>query len=172
MPGQITQQLVNIALNEVGVHEVGGNNQGPRIREYQLATWLAPGAWPWCSAFTCWCLREWLKSPEVCTALNLTPSTSENWRCRDASAFGWEKWGRQRSLPILSNTARAKAGDIVIFDFSHVGFVTADQKNEKTIATCEGNTNGKGQRDSVTGDGVWTKVRSRDLVKCYVRIIP
>ena len=34
------KRLLEIATHEVGTHEAGGNNRGPRIVEYQSATWL------------------------------------------------------------------------------------------------------------------------------------
>jgi hypothetical protein len=44
----------------------------------------------------------------------------------------------------------------------------------RKLATIEGNTNGKGERererDSVTGDGVWVKERVPTLAKSYIRI--
>jgi len=160
------QKLVQLALNEVGTREIGGNNNGPDIRKYQKATWLEPAAWSWCAAFTCWLLREWLKDPEVAKALSI--KNPEAWRCKDASAFGWEKWAKVKELQILPETAKAKAGDFVIFDFSHIGIVVKDQVGG-TIQCVEGNTNGKGERDSESGDGVWLKTRARSLVKCYIR---
>ena len=42
----MTKFLAQIAAKEVGVREVGGNNNGERIRDYQVATDLAPAAWP------------------------------------------------------------------------------------------------------------------------------
>lgn len=152
--------MVEIALAEVGVREEG-RNSGPRVRQYQAATWLEPGPWPWCAAFTCWVLKEWLKrhpSPPV--------KNWETWRCKDASAFGWEKWARARGLAVLPETEKAKAGDFVIFDFSHIGIVVKDQIND-LIYTVEGNTNGRGERE---GDGVWTKIRDHRLAKCYIRL--
>lgn len=151
--------LVQIALAEVGTREEGGNNCGKDIREYQAATWLEPGPWPWCAAFVAWCIKEWLKG---------NPDMSIT-RCMDASAFGWEKWAKKQGLQILPETAKAKAGDLVIFDFSHIGIVVADQIGN-TIRTCEGNTNGKGERDSASGDGVWLKTRAQSLTKCYIRL--
>jgi hypothetical protein len=115
----------------------------------------------------------------VLEALNIPPT---HWaqigklRCRDASAFGWEKWAieRQRQRPqikILPETAQALAGDFVIFDFSHIGIVVADQPvGSVFIETIEGNTNGAGDRDSTTGDGVWRKRRKRELTKSYIRL--
>ncbi len=55
------EKLIAIAESQVGVREIGGNNRGDKIREYQTATDLAPGAWPWCAAFTDWCIKEWLE---------------------------------------------------------------------------------------------------------------
>jgi len=36
----------------------------------------------------------------------------------------------------------------------------------------EGNTNGRGDRDSLFGDGVWKKTRKKTLVKDLIRINP
>lgn len=166
------QKLINIAKAEVGTREGAINNTGARIVEYQGATWLAPGAWPWCAAFTSWVMREWLADESVRTSLNLSSfSLAEKWRCRDASAFGWEKWARQRDLLILPETEIARAGDIVVFDFSHIGLVIEDQGLiTNKIKTIEGNTNNKGDRESNSGDGVWNKERMPVLTKSYIRI--
>lgn len=167
-------RLIAIARAEVGTREGPVNNTGVRIVEYQGATWLAPGAWPWCAAFTAWLVREWLEDETVRSTLNLSSfSLAEKWRCRDASAFGWEKWAVQRGLLVLPETQKAKAGDFVVFDFSHIGLVIEDQGSVKArIKTIEGNTNGKGERDSTSGDGVWFKERVPSLTKSYIRIFP
>lgn len=168
------RKLIAKAEAEVGTREDAANNTGARIVEYQGATWLAPGAWPWCAAFTCWLMREWLEEESVRTSLNLGSfSLAEKWRCRDASAFGWEKWARHRKVKILPESERARAGDFVIFDFSHIGLVVEDQTSSKSkILTIEGNTNGKGERDSDCGDGVWKKQRNPKLTKSYIRLFP
>lgn len=171
---EAVQKLIAIAKAEVGTREGAVNNTGARIVEYQGATWLAPGAWPWCAAFTAWVMREWLEDEAVRNALGLeTFSLAEKWRCRDASAFGWEKWARQRGLQVLPEAEKAHAGDFVVFDFSHIGLVIEDQTSARAkIRTIEGNTNGKGERDSESGDGVWLKERAPSLAKSYVRIFP
>ncbi|MFZ6766636.1 hypothetical protein ACO0LM_06085 [Undibacterium sp. Di26W] len=168
------QKLIALAKSEKGTREGAVNNTGARIVEYQGATWLAPGAWPWCAAFTSWVMREWLEDESVRTLLNLTSfSLAEKWRCRDASAFGWGKWADQRKILILPETKLARAGDFVIFDFSHIGLVIEDQVSiTDKIKTIEGNTNGKGDRDSESGDGVWEKQRIPSLTKAYIRIFP
>lgn len=167
----LKDDLVDIAAGQVGIHEVGGNNLGPQVRVYQQATWLAPGAWPWCAAFTAWCLREWLGRADLRRVLGIgSMEQAEQWRCRDASAYGWEKWATQRHLLLLDESAPAQAGDFCTFDFSHIGIVRADQG--ATIQTIEGNTNGAGDRDSEGGDGVWRKSRARHLIKSFIRVLP
>lgn len=47
----VHEQIVRFALDELHrhVHEVPmGSNSGPRVREYQAATWLGGTGWPWC----------------------------------------------------------------------------------------------------------------------------
>lgn len=163
------QKLIELALKEVGTREIGGNNRGPRITEYQKATWLEPGPWPWCAAFVCWLIREWTKDPLVRSHLSLrNDKETEDWRPKTAGAFDFERWARSHDLIILKETDLAKAGDLVIFDFSHIGLVIGDQL-AATIDTVEGNTNGQGERDSESGDGVWRKRRHRSLTKSYLR---
>jgi hypothetical protein len=166
------KRLLEIATHEVGTHEEGGNNRGPRIVEYQSATWLKPAPWPWCAAFICWIIREWLKSPEVLAKLSLRNNKeAEKWRPQTAGAFDFERWAKEKGLAVLNKKSLAKAGDIVIFDFSHIGIVVKDQISPDSIECIEGNTNGSGQRDSNAGDGVWRKRRSASLVRSFIRII-
>ncbi len=169
---ELIDSMLDIARNEVGTREGQRNNTGPRIAEYQAATALPPGPWPWCAAFTAWVLREWLQRDEVRSALKLgSLAKAEAWRCHEASAFGWESWGRAGKLKLLRETDLARAGDFVTFDFSHIGIVMADQARKgDAIETVEGNTNGRGDRDSKSGDGVWLKNRVPSLVKTYIRI--
>lgn len=154
----LQEKIVEIALSQVGVRETDGNNQGPEIKRYQLATWLQPGPWPWCAAFTAWVLRE----------ASIAAGRDDVKLCRDASAYGWEKHGAKRGWILLPEQSPALPGDFVTFDFSHIGIVISD--NGPTIATVEGNTNGRGDRDSESGDGVWKKSRVRPLVKTFIRI--
>ena len=166
------ERLLEIATHEVGTHEDGGNNCGPRIVEYQSATWLKPAPWPWCAAFICWILGEWLKSPEVLAKLSLrNDKEGEKWRPQTAGAFDFERWAKEKGLAVLKPSTLAKAGDLVIFNFSHIGLIVKDQISADSIETIEGNTNGGGQRDSNAGDGVWRKRRAASLVRSFIRII-
>ena len=80
-----------------------------------------------------------------------------------------EEWARDHGQIVLPESAPARAGDIAVFDFSHVGIVVGDQVDPGFIETVEGNTDGPGSRD---GDGVWRKGRPKHLVKCFIRWKP
>jgi hypothetical protein len=166
---KFSEELVRIAKSQIGVREIGGNNKGPMIVEYQKATWLKPSAWPWCAAFVAWAIKNALESKEVMKELGLKNARQvENWRPRTASAWDFNEWAESKGLTILTENDKAKAGDIVTFDFSHIGIVIEDQVDENII-TVEGNTNGKGERDSLSGDGVWKKTRNYKLIRTLIR---
>ena len=166
------ESLAKIALSQVGVKESGGNNNGPEVRKYQAATELKPASWPWCAAFTGWVIREWLKSKENQEWLSLKTLTPEQWRPKTAAAFGYISWSKDRpaTTKVLSRRVKPQIGDLVVFDFSHIGIVV--KVGAKNFQCVEGNTNGRGTRDSTSGDGVWLKTRTSSLVRNYIRINP
>lgn len=174
-PEQARGALVKIAAREIGVREAGGNNRGKRIREYQSATDLTPGAWPWCAAFVCFVLREWLKAPSVRAFYGFDSARAEKWRPKTAAAFGFLVWARERRLQILGHAAPCRAGDIVVYSFNgsgHIGLVAEDAAKESRFFTAiEGNTNDAGARDSESGDGVFLKRRERSSVRGFIRIL-
>ena len=168
-PSQARNALALIAEGEIGVLESGGNNCGQRIREYQKATWLTPDAWPWCAAFVDWCIAEWLKAPSVLATLGKTAEEAASFRPRTAGAWDLVNWAKEHGLLVGGENAVAHRGDIVVYDFSHVGIVVEDsERGELTVV--EGNTNGRGDRDSESGDGVWKKHRERSLAKAFIRL--
>jgi hypothetical protein len=164
-------RLAEIAAEQIGVREEGGNNNGVAIRAYQKATELKPSAWPWCAAFVDWCISKWLAEPGVLGWLN-TSRPLDEWRPKTALAYGFLAWSKSRpkTTTILPEDVRAQPGDIVVFDFSHVGIVEFDTGSQ--LITVEGNTNGRGDRDSATGDGVWRKTRAKSLARNFIRIHP
>jgi hypothetical protein len=103
-----------------------------------------------------WCVSKWLAEPGVEGWLGLRVSTPDQWR--------------PKTVSIHPDTAQAHPGDIVVFDFSHVGIVEFDADDK--LITIEGNTNGRGDRDSATGDGVWRKTRPKSLARNFIRIHP
>jgi hypothetical protein len=125
-----------------------------------------------CAAFVDWCIKEWLNNPQAIRWLNLKKSTPESWRPKTALAYGLTKWAKNKpnTTKIFTEKDVAMPGDIVTFDFSHVGIVISDDGS--SIQVVEGNTNGRGDRDSTSGDGVWKKIRKKSLVKDLIRIHP
>ena len=101
-----------------------------------------------------------------------TGQTPEGWRCKDARAFGWEQWAQHHQRPILDETHLARIGDVVTYDFSHIGICSHDmQPGDTTIRTIEGNTQGNAGavRDGV-GDGVWRRDRPVGLIHRIIRL--
>lgn len=168
----LNEKLITIARTQIGVHEQGGNNCGPVIVEYQKATWIPPSPEPWCAAFMCWVMREWMKLPEVQEYFKMSALKVNTYRCRYPSAYGWIEWANKMGFTVLDNTHLAKAGDYVVYNFSHIGLISHDQVNTTDkIQAIEGNTNKHGKRDSVTGDLVLEMERDDKLVKAYIRLI-
>ncbi len=171
----LLQRFIDIAINEVGEKEQQGHpNTGPDVEKYQRATTLPPGPWPWCAAFVAWCMKEWLRDPDVRLALKIAPEAgapyldAEAWRFKSARAFDLEDWGLRRGMPVLIETELGKAGDLITYDFSHCGILTADEVPGQSLWTCEGNTNDNGSRD---GDGVYRKRRPDSLTRKYIRLL-
>jgi len=121
----LSKELVKVALAEVGVEEIDGTNCGERVNVYKAATNLpADEAWPWCAAFVCWCVRKAAFAADV-------PFTSTFRRPTTAGAWAFEAWSRAQdnSTHTLKTPGDdIKAGDIVIFTFSHIGIAVEDAK--------------------------------------------
>lgn len=161
-------KLVEIAERELGKKETR-NNVGKEVRKYQAATNLDPGAWPWCAAFVCWVIDQWLADPANVKWIALKSTTPAKWRPKTALAYGFIKWAQARpsTCTVLPDTAEPHPGDLACYDFSHIGIVK-ESRGDKFLAI-EGNTNGAGSRD---GDGVYLKTRPRSLARCFIRIRP
>ena len=156
---KLADKLVSLALNEIGVEEVDGTNCGVRVDQYKSATNLPPHeSWPWCAAFVCWLVREAVRTDGPYTFAR--PTT--------AGAWDLENWSKKQdnSTHTLRNPGNdIKAGDIVIFKFSHVGLCVRGAEAGR-IRTVEGNTDAAGSRE---GGGVFQKSRSLDSVKTRIR---
>lgn len=158
----ISSLMVDIACSHIGVKE---GKHASMINEYLSATTIGPGDHPWCAAFISWCMREALRINKK-HGLNI-----EEWRCKSARVFDWEKWAKNRNLQLIYDCKDlAHRGDIIIYDFSHIGIVGFNQENpSQKIITIEGNTNKNGSRN---GDGVYLKKRtpSPEIIHCLIRM--
>lgn len=143
-----------------------GPNSGERIWWYQESTITSPGDWPWCAAFVSKCLQLAIAYDGKPAPDQHKDRSLQSWRCKSARAYDWETWAAARGLQILDETAPLRPGDIVTFDFSHIGIVEAESGPNKVI-TIEGNTNADGSRE---GDGVYRRTRKRSLIRRVIRL--
>ena len=158
----ISDKMVLLAREEIGVSEIDGTNCGPRVDEYKEATWLdSEKGWPWCAAFICWLVREAIVGEDI-----------KFKRPRTAGAWDFENWAKQQvanGIDLRKPTNEdIKAGDIVIFTFSHIGIAIKDVDSSGYVATIEGNTNGAGSRE---GGSVLEKKRHVSKIRSRIRII-
>jgi hypothetical protein len=166
----LRKHLIAIAEKDVRQMETS-RNRGPAIAKFWPATNYPNGyenREPYCAAAVCYWAREWLKIPEVQKAFGKTAAQLEQWRCKSATAYGWHDWAKKRGVRILSDAPSEvlHTGDIVVFDFSHIGLV-CDDKGDR-IYTIEANTGASGSRD---GDGVFRKDRPREVARCFIRLL-
>lgn len=100
---------LEIAEKEIGVVEVPGAGDNPRIIEYHKATTLkaTDDSVPWCSSFVNWCMREAGKTGTG-----------------SAAARSWLNWGRKLDAPIVGCiTVLKRAGSP---SNGHVAFYVAE----------------------------------------------
>ena len=154
-------KLIALAKKEIGVEEVDGTNCGPRVNEYKSATWLdSTKSWPWCAAFICWLFREVMKDDKY-------PFK----RPQTAGAYDFENWCKQQPSGVelkKPHNGDIKPGDIVIFNFSHIGIAVGSPDSDGYIKTIEGNTDGAGSRE---GGAVLEKRRKISSIRSRIRVI-
>ena len=160
---KLSESLAKIAAAEIGVEEVDGTNCGPRVNEYKSATNLPPlESWPWCAAFVCWCVRGAMKLASVNECATFKRPTT-------AGAWDFENWSKRQDNTTQTKREPAndiKAGDIVIFRFSHIGIAASAPTLNGFVETIEGNTDGQGSRE---GGAVLKKVRHISKIKTRIR---
>jgi peptidoglycan hydrolase-like protein with peptidoglycan-binding domain len=147
-------------LLDMGVMEVGGNNQGKMVLTIIRGNG-GTGPEAWCGDFVAFCYRK-----------AGSKSVTRAWA------------GVRQYLPLtgLKGTKTPLKGDLVRYTFDHIGmFVSwcdsagkpATQAAATHIRTIEGNTGRSGAvSDSRTGgDGIYMKLRSRTLVKDFIHVL-
>lgn len=166
----IRQKLIDIAMRDEGQKETS-RNRGPAIEKFWTATNYPDGyinREPYCAAGVCYWVREWLKLPEVQSVFGKTWEDLNKWRCKSPAAYGWLEWAADKNVRTLSDDPKnvLRTGDIVVFDFSHIGLVY-DDKDDR-IFTIEANTGPSGGRD---GDGIYKKNRPREVARRFIRLL-
>ena len=157
--------LPGIALSQIGKHESGGPNKGSDLRAYFDSDNYRPNAtddgYPWCASFVCWCVLTAMRAGGV----DETPTFR---RPRTPSAYGLANWSRAQDNSTRTKDspgADIKAGDIVIYKFSHTGIAVTDAVGGE-VDVVEGNTNLAGSRE---GTAVMRKTRPVSSVRSRIR---
>jgi hypothetical protein len=143
---KLHERAYRVGAKLLGVMEEGGNNRGAVVSAIIRANQGAVGE-PWCGDFVAYCYR--------------TAGSSKVTRA----------WAAVRLLVAGRRTNKPRRGDVVRFNFDHVGMFVRWLKNGDFEAL-EGNTGKSGARsDSSTGgDGVYLKTRNRSQVHDFRRI--
>ncbi len=137
-PNDIGEVALSIAVAEIGVHEEGGNNRGPRVEEYLRAAGGLPGE-AWCASFLFWCFRQAAQQLGVVCPFPRTRGALKVWSLSD---------------PVCHVVMPAR-GRVAVLDhgkgLGHVSIIESVNA-DGSITDISGNTNGQGSRagDSVT----------------------
>lgn len=158
--------LADIAMQYIGVRETGNNRAGSSSKMLEIfnADDLVingkTDGYPWCAAFVSLCVQKLCRQSPFFSTL-IPP--------REASVSRFLNiWAEHNKCTIFKpddETLEAVKGDIVVFNFSHIGIV--ESNNLTSISTIEGNTNAAGSREGVA---VARKIRTFGLVKAFIRL--
>ncbi|MBB6237538.1 hypothetical protein HDC90_002160 [Pedobacter sp. AK013] len=136
------EKLLQIAKNEIGVHEVSGHNDGPRVVAYLHYAGAEEGS-PWCAAFVSWVFGQaGYAAPRTPWSPALFPQGKRTAQINPATVFGI----------YFSHLKR----------IGHCGLVERQQGD--WLITIEGNTNIAGSRE---GDGVYRKRRPLKAIRYF-----
>lgn len=140
----MADNLLKIAAGELGTTESpSGSNR------VKYGAWYGLDGNPWCMMFVQWCFdRAGLALP-----------------CRTASCSALLAWYREHQPERVVNDP--KRGDIIIYHFGHTGIV--ESTGRATVTAIEGNTSAGESGSQSNGGGVFRRVRSKTLVKAYIR---
>jgi hypothetical protein len=131
-------------MQEVGVRELTGKNDGERVEQYLHSVGFKAGA-PWCAAFVHWVLQE-------CGAARVRSAWSPSWFPNKRVIY------HRGNKQLQQDPTKADVFGIYFANrnrIAHVGFIH-DWKQGNYCYTVEGNTNDNGSRE---GDGVYKKRR-------------
>jgi len=142
--------LVGCAVDEIGVKERTGNNDGKRVEQYLRHTGLGKG-FPWCAA-----CQSFIYSK--CGVMNPGSAYCPDWFKKKYVVY-------QRGVASKSKFEVCKKGDVFGIWFAekgrvaHMGMIESIEGN--LVVTLEGNTGGDGGRD---GDGFYRKYRLKKQI--------
>lgn len=140
------KKAIDWAKSKVGTTESpAGSNWGPRIGEWIKFTGYT-GPVPWCGCFAAFAVVK-IGGARIPNRIRLGYT---GYIVADARS------GRNGLREVSS--ASARAGDIVVFDFGHIGLIK--HVDGSTLYTVEGNTSAGESGSQANGGGVFERVRS------------
>jgi hypothetical protein len=159
--------LVLIARRDLGLHESPrGSNMGAELQKFFTADDLVidgqTDGYPWCACGLSYWVQEFLKGH---------PEFSRTKPPRIARAYDFcEVWGPANGCIIFTpdqNLFTIRAGDIIVWKFSHASLAVSSNRSSATTYDC--NSNDEGKRD---GFEVCELTRSLSQVLAAVRMLP
>ena len=126
--------ILDVALEELGHGEVGGNNAGLYVAKYHRRVVQSGDLGPWCASFTSWCCEEAARRLGV--ALPFKRSGAAKALARNVVKGG--------GTMITDRDAKPQAGDLILFNRGsvlswqgHIGIVESCE--DGIVQTVEGN---------------------------------
>ena len=139
--------LLQLAAQELGVRELSGRNDGPRVETYLHYVGMHKGQ-AWCAAFVSWLHGQaGLPKPRSGWSPALFPNSRKISNAQPGAILGIY-------FPRLNR-------------IGHVGLITGLQHD--WVHAIEGNTNAAGSRE---GDGVYRKLRHKRFINQYSSYLP
>lgn len=136
-PDSLSARALDIALGELGVHEEGGNNTGPRVDDYLRSAGGVPGE-AWCASFLYWCYRAAAQAAGVVSPFPRTRGALKVWTLSDA----------------ICHVVTPARGRVAVLDhgrgLGHVSIIESVNA-DGSVTDVSGNTNKLGSR---AGDSV------------------
>jgi hypothetical protein len=154
--GQLANEVILQAGDELAVREATGHNDGPAVEMFLASVGLGKG-YSWCMAFVYWCVKQTALKLALKNPLKETGGVLDQWE----SGHG-------------VHISEPEQGAIFIMDFGggegHTGIITGVFTDQGIIHTIEGNTNDDGSREGI---GVFRRVREIADPKIigYIRLV-
>ncbi len=167
------EKLADIAAYYVGAREAAGNRHGndPRMMEiFACDEGVNPGdGYAWCCALVTLCTQKLIAQKPVDFGHLTDPATAYCPHFRDT-------WAVQSKCRITSPNdfnAQPHKGDVIVFDFSHIGII--ESTNASGIVSIEGNTNADGGREGhscLRKTRSWGSIARQKIIRYPVAVQP
>lgn len=141
--------LIEVAKRYEGTHEVGGDNLGPQVEEFQRAVDSVASREPWCMCFVQHCVKETESMTGRRSLIFRSESVMQTWR---NSPIALRRGGPYPGFIVLWQHGKTEMG--------HCGILTLVPSDLKSFESIEGNTS-PGHWIDRNGDGVYLKIRPK-----------